>query len=124
VLRLFVSVLRDLFRSRASLEAENCALRHQVAVPTGRLGRRRVRLILARPHVLGRAFQGLARLRTALVIVRPETALRWHREGFRAYLAMEGQAAWWSPSCRPRDARTDRSVASGESVLWGAAHSR
>jgi hypothetical protein len=23
--------------------------------------------------------------RTALVIVRPETVLRWHREGFRAY---------------------------------------
>lgn len=42
--RLFLSALRDLFRSRASLEAENVALRQHVAMLRQRLGRRRVRL--------------------------------------------------------------------------------
>ncbi len=42
--RLLVLVLSDAFRSRASLEAEIVALRHQVAVLKGRLGRRRLRL--------------------------------------------------------------------------------
>ena len=29
----------------------------------------------------------------AIVVVKPETVLRWHRQGFRAYLAVEVLAA-------------------------------
>lgn len=94
--RLFVSVLRDLFRSRASLEAEIVTLRHQVAVLRQRLGPRRLR-----PSWRDRMFWvGFSKVwpgwRTALVIVRPETVLRWHREGFRAY---------WRWKARPRGGR-------------------
>jgi putative transposase len=119
VFRLFLSVLRDLFRSRASLEAENCALRHQVAVLRQRLGRRRVRLSW-RDRMF---WVGLSRVwpnwRSALVIVRPETVLRWHREGFRAY---------WRWKSRPRGGRprVDRETREliarlhRENPLWGA----
>ncbi len=119
VFRLFVSALGDLFRSRASLEAEIVALRHEVAVLKQRLGRRRVRLTW-RDRML---WVGLSRVwpdwRSSLVIVRPETMLRWHRESFRAY---------WRWKARPRGGRprVDRETREliarlhRENPLWGA----
>ena len=117
--RLFVSALGDLFRSRASLEAEIVGLRQQVAVLKQRLGKRRVRVSWR-----GRMFWvGLSKVwpgwRIALVIVRPETVLRWHREGFRAY---------WRWKSRPRGGRprVDRETREliarmqRENPLWGA----
>ncbi|HEY2774835.1 MAG TPA: integrase core domain-containing protein [Candidatus Binatia bacterium] len=117
--RLFVSALCDLFRSRASLEAEIVVLRQQVAVLRQRLGSRRVRLSW-RDRMFG---VGLSRVwpgwRAALVIVRPETVLRWHREGFRAYWRWKARPR----GGRPRVDRETRELISGlqrENPLWGA----
>lgn len=95
--RLFVRSLANLFRSRAALLAENVALRRQVALVKGRLGQRRVRLSWQ-----DRMFRvGLSKVwsgwRTALIVVRPETVLRWHRRGFRAY---------WRWRSRPKAGRS------------------
>lgn len=117
--RLFVSALRDMFRSRASLGAEIVGLRQQVAVLKQRLGRGRVRLSW-RDRMF---WVGLSRLwpgwRTALVIVRPETVLRWHREGFRAYWRWKARPRGGRPrvdrETRELIARLDR-----ENPLWGA----
>jgi hypothetical protein len=106
------------FRSRASLEAEILALRHQLAVlqrkvPVRPAFRNADRLILA---VLYRVVPSTLK---ALVIVRPETVIRWHRAGFRA---------WWRWKSRPRGGRPQtpleirrliRSV-SMANPLWGA----
>ena len=72
------------FKSHRQLRAENLALRHQLNVAIRRMPRRpnltgidRAMLVwLYRrcPHVL-----------TTVTIVRPETVVRWHRMGFRAY---------------------------------------
>jgi transposase InsO family protein len=108
-----------LFRSQASLKAENVALRHQLAVLKQRLGPRRVRLSW-RDRLF---WVWLSRVwsdwRSALVIVRPETVLRWHREGFRTY---------WRRKSRPRGGRpridheTRELIARlhRENPLWGA----
>jgi hypothetical protein len=90
--RVIWSLLIGLFRSRATLEAENLVLRQQILV-LRRTAPKRLnfdaldRLILV----------GLSRLfpdvRSALAVVRPETVVRWHRAGFRAYLALEIEAA-------------------------------
>ena len=69
-------------RSRATLQIENAALRHQLAV-LQRQSRGRPRL---RP--VDRLFWTWLRhlwpgWRRALVIVKPDTVLRWHRRGFR-----------------------------------------
>jgi len=113
------SALVGLFRSRVSLEAENVALRQQVAVLKQRLGRRRVRLSW-RDRMF---WVGVSKVwpgwRTALVIVRPETVVRWHREGFRSY---------WRWKARPRGGRPriDRETREliarlqRENPLWGA----
>ncbi len=72
------------FRSRLALQAEILALRHQLNVLHRSVGpRRRLR---ASDRVL---WVWLSQLRpdwrSALLIVKPETVIRWHRQGFRLY---------------------------------------
>ena len=79
-------------QSQAALQIENAALRHQLTV-LQRQARGRPRL---RP--VDRLFwTWLCHLwpgwRRALVIVKPDTVLRWHRRGFRCY---------WRWKSRPR----------------------
>ena len=77
-------VLIGLFRSRASLQVEILTLRHQLSVLRRKSPRR-----LAFTSIDRLVFAGLYRLAPgmldALVIVKPETVIRWHRAGFRAY---------------------------------------
>jgi hypothetical protein len=74
--------LNDLPRSRRALLAENALSRRQVIV----LQRHTPRRPLTQHDRL--AFVMLARLRgnwrDALLIVKPDTLLKWHRQGFRS----------------------------------------
>ena len=82
--KLIFGVLTSLFKPRARLEAEILILRQQINVLRRRAPQRRhlnntdrflfVWLYHWFPSVLG-----------AIAIVRPETIIRWHRAGFRAY---------------------------------------
>ena len=82
--RLICLALIGLFRSRASLQAEILTLRHQLNVL-----RRKSPQRLTFTSIDRLVFAGLYRLAPgvldALKIVRPETVIRWHRAGFRAY---------------------------------------
>jgi len=75
--------LRALFRSQADLAAENLALRQQLAILEQRSRRPRLQ---TRDRIF---WTWLARLwsnwRSVLVIVQPETVVRWHRQGFKLY---------------------------------------
>ena len=83
---LALSILRSflaLFRSRRDQALVELALRQQLAVYARR--HRRPRL-----SPLDRAFWVALvhlwpRWKQALVIVKPDTVVRWHREGFRRY---------------------------------------
>jgi hypothetical protein len=71
----------DLRRSRAELTAENVLLRQQLIVAS-----RRVKRPILRRHertLITLLAAALPRWRDALLLVKPETVLRWHREGFR-----------------------------------------
>jgi hypothetical protein len=87
--------LIGLFRSRASLQVEILTLRHQLNVL-----RRKSPQRLTFSSIDRLVFAGLYRLAPgvldALKIVRPETVIRWHRAGFRAY---------WRWKSRPRSGR-------------------
>ena len=76
--------LIGLFRSRASLQVEILTLRHQLSVL-----RRKSPQRLTFTSIDRLVFAGLYRLAPgmldALAIVKPETVVRWHRAGFRAY---------------------------------------
>ena len=83
ILRLIVALLRALFRNRASLAAENIALRQQLIVLQRSVKRPKLR---NRDRIfwswLSRLWSGW---RSALLMVRPETVVGWHRLGFRLY---------------------------------------
>ena len=83
MLRAFLSSLATLFRNRADLLLENLVLRQQLAVLKQSSPRPKItdsfRLFCV---ALRRIWP---RWKQALVLVRPETVVRWHRRGFRAY---------------------------------------
>jgi hypothetical protein len=88
-LMLLACALTRLFRSKARLEAEILVLRHQLDILQAKRASFKSfdRLL----------FAGLYRLvpsvLDALKILKPETVIRWHRAGFRAY---------WRWKSRPR----------------------
>jgi putative transposase len=79
-----LSALRSLFHSRAGLQLENLALRHQISV-LHRSVRNRPKLSCADRFL----WVSLSRIwpdwRSALVIVKTETVVAWHRKGFRLF---------------------------------------
>jgi len=116
--RLLWSLLIGLFRSRASLEAENLALRQQIIVLRCTAPKRLCFNNFDRLIIVG-LYKLFPDIRDALAVVRPETVIRWHRAGFRAY---------WHWRSRPRRGRPtvpleirqlirDMSLAN---PLWGA----
>ena len=79
-LNLFAS-LRSALRTRTELALENLALRQQLASLHRSSPRPRLRLI-DRAFLIGLS-QIWSRWADALVIVKPDTVVRWHRAGFR-----------------------------------------
>ena len=76
--------LIGLFRSRASLEIQILALRHQLNILRRKSPKRPILGRIDRLVFVG--LYGLAPdVLSALAIVRPETVIRWHRSGFRLY---------------------------------------
>ncbi len=118
MLRSLLTALTALLRSRSDLVLENLALRQQLAVLQGRQPRRRM-------PAGGRLFWvTLRRLwpkwRNVLVVVKPETVVRWHRLGFRAFWR------WRSRPKRPGRPKIDPKLRelirrmACENPSWGA----
>ena len=83
-LTTILASVRSIFQSRAALDLENLALRHQIAV-LQRSAAKRLKLTSADRLLwicLSRIWHDW---RSALAIVKPETVLAWHRAGFRLF---------------------------------------
>src|SRR5260221_9177266 len=106
------------FRSRASLEAENTILRHQLNVLRRQSPKRPTFGMLDRL-----IFAGLYRLAPkvlgALAIVKPETVIKWHRAGFRSYWRGETRGRGGRPTVAP-EIRQLIPAMSIANPLWGA----
>jgi putative transposase len=76
--------IRSWFRTRASLHVEILALRHQLAV-LKRSQRGRLRLNSADRLLWVWLSRTWSQWRSALLFVKPETVIAWHRIGFRLY---------------------------------------
>ncbi len=108
----------DVFKSRCRLEAENLFLRHQLNIALRRAPPR------LRLHGSDRALLvWMTRLWPSLLgatqVVQPETILRWHRSGFKAF--------WrWKSRNRAGRPKIDRGLRdliqrmNRENPLWGA----
>jgi putative transposase len=83
VLRLFLGTILRIFQARSSLLLENLVLRQQLAALKRRHPRPYLQLTERLFWVLVRRLW--SRWKEALIIVNPETVVRWHRAGFRLY---------------------------------------
>jgi transposase InsO family protein len=93
VLTALALFVRSWFIPRANLVCENLALRQQLSVYKHRNKRPKLR---PRHRVFWTWLMHFwPDWRSALVIVKPETVIRWHRQGFRLYWR------WNSTGCRP-----------------------
>ncbi len=113
-----LAILASPFKSKLRLEAENAALRHQLIV------------LRRRPH--GRAqltnydrwffvqlYCWFPSILKVLMIVRPETLLRWHRAGFRCYWRWKSRRRAGRPQIETELRALIRRM-SIENPLWGA----
>ena len=116
--RLIWYALIGLFRSRAALEAENLVLRHQLNVLRRKCPKRVALSSIDRLLLVG-LYRLAPGVLEALKIIRPETLMRWHRAGFRAYWRWKSRPR----GGRPRTAAEIRHLIREMSVvnhLWGA----
>jgi transposase InsO family protein len=112
-----LGTLADLGRSNAELVAENALLRQQLIILKRQVKRpactktdRMLLVLLAR---LVRSWQ------QALVIVQPDTLLRWHRELFRWYWKCKSKAPVRKPKVGEETIALIRQMAK-DNRLWGA----
>src|SRR5271155_4590649 len=116
--RLIWSAVFALFRSRAALHAEILFLRHQLNVLHRRSPKR-----VALSNIDRLVFAGLyclaPQVLDALKILKPETVIRWHRAGFRAYWRWRSRPHGGRPGTPhgTRELIRDMSIAN---PLWGA----
>ena len=90
LLRHFVGWLVGAFRSREDLMLENLALRQQLLALHAKRPRRRLGSVDKLFWVaLRKLWSGW---RKSLILVTPETVVRWHRSGFRLYWAWLSRA--------------------------------
>jgi hypothetical protein len=104
------------FNSRAELELELIALRHQVAV-LNRKRSGRLRLYAIDRMLWVWLYRVWPRCLEAMVLVKPATVVQWHRQGFRLYWR------WRSRSGRRPIARETRKLIREmclANTLWGA----
>src|SRR5215469_10725309 len=106
------------FKSRAALQLENLALRHQLGV----LHRSVKRPKLTPPDRV--LWVWLCAVwndwRSVLVIVKPDTVIAWHRKSFRLFWTWKVRRGQPGRPAVPKEVRDLIHRLSRENVLWGA----
>jgi transposase InsO family protein len=111
-------VIRSWVARRARLEAENLILRQQLIV-LRRQRPKRVRLLNIDRLLMVWLYRLYPSLLDAIIIVQPETVIRWHQRGFRAYWRWKSRHI----AGRPRIDSEVRALIrrmNRENPLWGA----
>jgi transposase InsO family protein len=118
LLCFLLALLTSPFKSKSRLEAENAALRHQLAVLRRKV-RGRVEFTNGDRWFFVQLYRWFPSILQAIAIIRPETLVRWHRAGFRRYWRWKSR----SPGGRPQidaDLRALIRQMSMDNPLWGA----
>src|ERR1700692_2398972 len=116
--KLILGILASRFKARATLEAENLVLRQQLNVLRRRTPKR--------PHLTNTdrflfvwLYRWFPSVLEVVAIVRPETIIRWHRAGFRAYWRWRSRNRVGRPKVSA-ELRTLIGEMSRANTLWGA----
>jgi putative transposase len=108
------------FQTQAAMKAEIIALRHQVLVLQRTKKTKRLMLNPADRWLwvcLSRIWSGW---RSALIIVKPETVVSWHRRAFRCYWTWKIRHGKPGRPRLPKETRDLIRTMSRMNVLWGA----
>jgi hypothetical protein len=105
-------------KSRARLEAENLVLRQQVIV-LSRKSPSRVWLRNIDRLIFVWLYRLFPSILNAITVVKPETVIRWHRRGFRAYWRWKSRRRGGRPRIK-REIRDLIRRMNKENPLWGA----
>lgn len=113
----WTSALQDLSRSKAELVLENALLRHQLAI---------LQRQSKPPHLTSSdrfwflfLASRLKHWKDALVLLKPETLLRWHREGFRLFWKYKSRPKSTQPKIALETIMLIQQVGQ-QNPLWGA----
>src|SRR5438128_5216179 len=118
MLTALVVALSSVFKTRAALQLENVALRHQLGVL-----RRSVKKPKLTPldRLLWAWLCGVwADWRCALIVVKPETVIAWHRNGFRLFWTWKVRHGQHGRPSIPKDVRELIRLMSRANPTWGA----
>src|SRR5215472_14394296 len=113
VLLDFGRLLLSALRPRAVLAAENLFLRKQLALFQERKAKPR----RADDSTLMTAVSRLFEWRTALVVVKPDTLVRWHRRGFRLFWRWKSKSPGRPPL--PKNVQGLVREMASENLSWG-----
>src|SRR5207245_9341407 len=114
---LFLTLSVSPFKSKSRLEAENAALRHQLIV-LQRRARGRVQLTNGDRLFLVLLYRWFPSVLRAIIIIRPEILVRWHRAGFRHYWRWKSRSFGGRPQI---DAEAPRYLIRDLDCVYGAA---
>ena len=107
----------DAFRSRDALLAENALLRQQLVV-----AQRHVNKPVLRRHERA-VMVGLSAIvdswRDVVLLVKPDTVIRWHRKGFELFWRVKSKAMTRKPRIAAETIATIHQMAE-DNALWGA----
>jgi putative transposase len=117
LLNLLFGFLRSFGRCDTELLLENLALRHQLQVVLRSNPRPRLR---NRDRILWLWIRRFCpdSWRRHLVVVRPETVIRWHRRGWRLYWTWQSRARFGRPRLKP-EVRALIARMALENPTWG-----
>jgi len=118
-LTTLLAILPSILRSRAALELENLALRHQICV-LQRSAAKRLKLTSGDRFLwicLSRLWRDW---RSVLAIVKPETVLAWHRAGFRLFWTWKMRRGQPGRPVISREVRDLIRKMCRENPTWGA----
>ncbi|MFB0553056.1 MAG: transposase [Phycisphaerae bacterium] len=111
-------LFRGFLVSRSNLILENLALRQQLTVQQRTIKRPKLKL---KDRIFWAWFSRIwPQWKSALIVVKPETVIKWHRRGFKLYWRWKSQP---SKVGRPRVSKEIRDLIrqmSQENPTWGA----
>src|SRR2546428_5163485 len=118
MLTALVAAAISFFKPRAALQLENLALRHQLGVLHRSVKKPKLTPL---DRLLWAWLCGVwADWRSALVIVKPETVIAWHRKGFRLFWTWKVRHGTIGRPTVSREIRDLIRRMSRENPLWGA----
>ncbi len=113
-----VAALSSVFKTRAALQLENLALRHQLGVLHRSVKKPKLTPL---DRLLWAWLCGVwADWRSALIVVKPETVIAWHRKGFRLFWTWKVRHGQPGRPSVPKHVRDLIRLMSRANPTWGA----